>query len=112
MWKSACSARARIYATHDLSRLGTGRRLRDLRPKHGRFGRAVRGVGAAVPWVALMTAVVEVGRPLRECHRRRPLGRTVRCWRVRPRGRGKLAHPASVFAEPPSLVRRLLLGAA
>ena len=58
-------------------------------------------------------AAVEVGRPLREGHRRRPLGSSVDCRRRRvgSRGRGGVGNPASLAAESPALVRRAVIDA-
>ena len=59
----------------------------------------------------VVTAVVEVGRPLREGHGRGPLSGTAGCPRVGPRGRGGVVDPANPGAESPALVRRVFLDA-
>ena len=102
IWKSA----SRIKAAPHFPRrnLRIGRRLRDPRAKH----RRLEGIALAL---MMLSAVVQVGRPLREGHRRRPLSRTVRCCRVRPWGRGGVGDPATPAAESPALVRRAVLNA-
>ena len=59
----------------------------------------------------VVTAVVEVGRPLREGHGRGPLSGTAGCPRVGPRGRGGVGNTATLVPESPALVRRVFLGA-
>ena len=111
MWKSASSCTIEPAPHFPRRNLGVGRRLRYPRPKHGRLGRRTLRVRVMAVALTLMVmgAVVEIGRPLREGHRWRPLSRTALCHRVRPRGRGELGDPVAAVAESPPLVRRALI---